>query len=70
MLDQCGQLHALIQERRDDLPEAMVPLVCTVLAKLGLRLHVGAGPFDHGGLRALEVRVLDDEPAIGPDLRE
>ncbi len=64
------QLQARREHRRDDLADAVIPLVRDVLREHLVGLDVGAVLVPDHRLGLLEVRVLDGEDAIGPRVAE
>ena len=65
MLHQSGQAHPGVKQRGDDLAKAMVPLMRHVLLEDDIGLDVGSALVPDAGFLPLEVRVLEDEQAVG-----
>ena len=70
MLDQPGDLHALGDERRHDLTQAVVPRVSGVLGEDRIGLDIRAGLIPHRCFLSLEVRKVNNEYAIRVHIRE
>jgi hypothetical protein len=68
VLEELGQPQPLLQQRGDELPQAVVPLVGDGVLEPHLGLDVGPRLVPHGRLRTLEVRVLHHQRPVRADV--